>query len=318
MNEPHEVATDLYRLDTTVTGTEMPLAIYLFGGQEWLVTDTGCVGMMRELAIPAARSLRPDTSIERAVVTHAHADHFGGNAELLDANPGCQILVHRSDAAWAREPAWHVRDAYDALGADFPCPEDVKAWVAALLGDPAPVSTLDAGDTLRLHDGRNLHVMYLPGHSPGHIGLWEPEERVLLMSDAILGSGQVINGKVVAIPAYLDVDEYLASIRTIRALEPEIACPSHYPVMDSEATQQFCDESEAFVLHLDEAIRDVLGSERPHTLRGITASVVPKVAPDADVSMVAGLSVQAHLNALRRHGVVSCAMEGNVRIWMTP
>lgn len=317
MNEPTKIATDLYRVDTKVTGTDMPLAIYLLEGPGWLVTDTGCVGMMRELAIPAARSLRPDATIDRAVVTHAHADHFGGNAELLGANPGCEIFVHRLDAAWAREPAWHVRDAYDALGADYPCPEDVKAWVAGLLGDPTPISRLDAGDTVHLHDGRDLHVIHLPGHSPGHVGLWEPEEALLLMSDAILANGQAIDGTVVAIPAYLSVDDYLASIRVIRALDPAIACPSHYPVMDREATRRFCDESEAFVHRLDEAVRDALGSDRPHTLREITARVVPVLAPEADATMTAGLSVQAHLDALHRHGMASFEMDGNVRTWRT-
>lgn len=315
MTPPQQVASGVYRLETRVTGTDMPLAIHLVEGERWLVTDTGCVGMMRTLALPAVRSLRAGSRIGRAVVSHAHADHFGGNAELLAEEPGCRVYAHRDDVAWAREPAWHVRDAYGALGADYPCPADVSAWVAGLLGAPAPVAPLSAGDRLELDDGRAFRVIHLPGHSRGHIGLWEPEERLLLMSDALLSDGQRVEGRVVAIPSYLDVDAYLRSVRTVRALAPTVTCPAHFGVLDGEGTQAFCDASEAFVHRLDDAVRSTLNDGRPRTLREITATVVPAVAPTAEATMVAGLSVQAHLDALERSGMAAWRMSGSERAW---
>jgi len=234
---------------------------------------------------------------------------------LLADEPACVVYAHRDDLAWAREPGWHVLDAYGALGADYPCPPDVAAWVAGLLGAPTPVSPLDAGDRLELDDGRAFRVIHLPGHSPGHIGLWEPEERLLLMSDALLSDGQRVADRVVAIPSYLDVDAYLGSIRTVRALAPDVACPAHFGVLDGEATHAFCDDSEAFVHRLDAAVRSTLSDDRPRTLREITATVVPEVAPTADVTMVAALSVQAHLDALERHGMATWRMDGPERAW---
>jgi glyoxylase-like metal-dependent hydrolase (beta-lactamase superfamily II) len=316
MTVARRVADGVHRIETTVTGTDMPLALHLIEGDAWLVTDTGCVGMMRDLALPAAHDLRPGSRIDRAVVSHAHADHFGGNAELLEAHPGCRIYAHRDDLAWARQPAWHVRDAYGALGADYPCPPEIAAWVAGLLGPPAPVAPLDAGERLELDDGRALRVIHLPGHSPGHVGLWEPETRLLILSDALLADGQRVHGRVVAIPAYLDVDAYLGSIRTVRALAPDTSLPAHFPAMDGDATQTFCDDSEAFVRRLDEAIRSHLdAAERPTTLRETTAAVVPAVAPTADVTMVAAMSVQAHLDALARRGLARWSMAGDERAW---
>ena len=316
MTAPRKIATGLHRIETKVSGTDMPLAIHLIEGDRWLVTDTGCVGMMQDLAIPAVDRLRPGGRIGRAVVSHAHADHFGGNAELLAAEPECRIFVHEDDAGWAREPAWHVRRAYDeALGADYPCPTDVQDWVAGLLGRPAPVTPLRAGEAVPLDDGRALRVVHLPGHSPGHIGLWEPEERLLLLSDAVLGDGQKVDGRVVGIPAYLDVDAYLGSIRTVRSLAPATCCPAHFAVMDAEATQTFCDAAEAFVLRLDAAIRTRLDEADGTTLRSLTAVVVRAVAPGVEPSMVAALSVQAHLDALADRGLARWDMHDDVRIW---
>ncbi len=319
MSAPRRVAPGTYRVETTVTGTRMPLAFHLFEGADgWLVTDTGCVGMMRDLALPSVAAIRPGLPIRYAVVSHAHADHFGGNAELLAADPACRILVHRDDAAWAADPAWHVRDAYDALTPEYPCPDEVKAWVAALLGPPAPVQRVEAGDRIELGPGRTLRVLHLPGHSPGHLGLWDADRGLLVLNDAILGDGQREGGRVVGIPAYLDVDAYLASIRTVRALQPALTLPAHFPTMNHAQLAAFCDLSEAFVRRLDEAVGALLADGRPRGLREITERVVPTVAPGVEGSMVAGLSVHAHLVALRRHGVVDWHVDGTQRVWWRP
>jgi glyoxylase-like metal-dependent hydrolase (beta-lactamase superfamily II) len=316
--QPREVAPGTFRLETTVTGTSMPLALHLFEGDGWLVTDTGCVGMMRDLALPAVAALRPGSGIRHAVVSHAHADHFGGNAELLAADPDCRILVHRDDAAWAADPAWHVRDAYDALGSDYPCPVEVKAWVAALLGPPTPVQRVEAGDRIELGAGRVLQVVHLPGHAPGHLGLWEADRGLLVLHDAILGDGQREGGRVVAIPSYLDVDAYLATIRTVRTLDPALALPAHFPPLGRDALRTFCDLSEDFVRRLDEALWALLADGRPRGLPEITEHVVPEVAPGVAASMVAGLSVRAHLDAFVRHGLIAWHVEGDRRVWHRP
>lgn len=310
-----EVAPGFHRIETVVTGTRMPLAIYLVDGDTWTVTDTGCVGMMRELAVPAAEALRSGSRIGRAVVCHAHADHFGGNAELLELVPSCTIFAHEADAAWAREPAFHLRDSYGALGADYPCPPEATEWVGGLLGLPAPVESVVAGHAFPLADGRSLTVIHLPGHSSGQIGLWEASQRVLLLSDALLGSGQRIDDVVVGIPSYLNVADYLASIAAVRALAPAVCCPAHFSVMDEEQTQAFCDLSEAFVKELEAAAWSELGGGQPRTLREITAAVVPRLAPHADVGVTAAFSVQAHLDEFEARGMAAWRMRGEERAW---
>lgn len=310
------VAPGVLRLEGTVSGTRMPLALHLVacGGDDWLLLDTGCVGMIERWVLPALRSHAPNARIRTAVISHAHADHFGGNAELVRAQPGCRLLVHRDDAAWASDPAWHVHDAYGALADDHPCPDEVKAWVAGLLGEPAPVERLEAGDVVALAE-RDLRVLHLPGHSPGHLGLWDAEHGTLWLGDALLGDGQRIDGEVVGIPSYLSVDAYLGSLRAVRALDPECALPAHFPVMDRPALRDFCDRSEAFVARLEEAIVGLLADRRPRALRTITERVVPALAPRADVGMVASLSVMAHLEALERHGVVARRFSDGHRHW---
>ena len=294
----------------------MPLAFYLLqDGDDWLVTDTGCVGMMRDLALPMSKQLALGSRVTRAVICHAHADHFGGNAELKDANPNCRIFVHEDDAAWAANPAFHIDDAYDYLGADFPCPTEVKNWLADILGAATPVETLNANDQLELANGTTLKVIHLPGHSPGHIGLWHAESGLLLASDAILGNGQLVDGQIDAIPSYLNVEAYLNTIETLRKLEPKVMATAHYPIFYGEEVMAFCDLSERFVKQLAEVLWELL-TKQAWNLQDLTTAALAKLTPSATPSIAAAFSIQAHLDQFEADGTATFHLDEGVRWWV--
>lgn len=102
------------------------------------------------------------------VNTHYHADHVGGNHDF-QAGHGVPVAAHARDAALlnARHP-----EACAARWLDQPVrPYEVDR--ALVDGD-----LLDAG-------GPELLVLHTPGHTLGHIALFEPEERVLLVGDLV-------------------------------------------------------------------------------------------------------------------------------------
>lgn len=315
MTTVRHVAPGIVRIETRVTGTDMPLAMHAVEGDlGWTLIDTGCVGMIDAVVAPVLASLR-DLPIERALVTHAHADHFGGNHELLARYPGCVIYAHEADVAWASDPERHIREAYGKLAREVPCPEAVRTWVAGLLGPAAPVRPMRGGDRFEVGAGRTLEIIDLPGHSPGHIGVWDARERVLVLSDALLADGQRVGETVVGIPSYLDVHAYVNSIARVRALRPSICLPAHFPVLDEHETQAFCDASDRFVTDLDLALLDALDRIGPATLHTLTSEVVPTLAPAADGGMVAALSLEANLARLVEWEHCRVEVHGGVRTW---
>ncbi len=75
-------------------------------------------------------------------------------------------------------------------------------------------------------------VLHVPGHTPGHLMLWNAARRITLIGDALNGATQIDrHGRWTAPPSYTDRDLYLMSIQTIEALEPKIVLTGHYPVM---------------------------------------------------------------------------------------
>lgn len=306
-----EVVPGVHRLDTAVTGTNMPLALYLVGGgsDEWLLTDTGCRDQVSSLVLPALAGLAPAARVGTGVICHAHADHFGGNAELLAANPGCRLLAHEADAAWARDPDWHIADAYGALAPDFVTSEADRAWLRGLLGPPTPVGAVRDGDVVAV-GSRRLEVVHLPGHSPGHIGLWDEGEGLLLASDAVLGDGQYAGGELAGVPSYLDVGWYLGSIERIRRLAPRVLATAHFPVMRGAEVAAFLDLSERFVAGLAAGVEAALGGGEPRSLASVTAGAMRAVAPTLAPSYTAALSVRAHLEEMRGRRAAVEGMNG--------
>jgi len=156
---------------------------------ETLLIDTGCVW-----ARPALRKtlleLGADKTIREVVNTHDHDGAIGNNALLLElARP--KVFAHYLAIPEIRFP--------DEDG-------------AARLGN-APVEAEPLPE--KLHTAHcELEVLPLPGHSPGHIGLFEPGQRWLFCADLnAVGAGEL---------ELLDADgpRWLASLDKAIALRP--------------------------------------------------------------------------------------------------
>jgi glyoxylase-like metal-dependent hydrolase (beta-lactamase superfamily II) len=63
---------------------------------------------------------------------------------------------------------------------------------------------LIGGEMIQLGN-RLVTVVASPGHSPGHLSLWDEQTRSLLVGDAVLGSGRPAGGRQPGVPAYLSI-----------------------------------------------------------------------------------------------------------------
>jgi glyoxylase-like metal-dependent hydrolase (beta-lactamase superfamily II) len=152
------------------------------------------------------------------------------------------------------------------------------------------------GETLRLGPDWRVEVLSLPGHTPGHLGLWDARSGAAIIIDAALADG-VRNraGDRLIPPRYYSAAAYEATLRSLRARDPALLLTAHYPVMEREASRAFLDASLAFV----HAVRDaVAAGVRSGTtdLRALTAAVDAAVGPFPAFSHELAASVRAHLD----------------------
>jgi hydroxyacylglutathione hydrolase len=116
--------------------------------------------------------------IERVFVTHHHADHAGLAGEI-QAESGCEVLVHEADAPLLEQDPEAMQAGDDRLRRvidEWGMPDDKQDELLEFLegsvginGDPAQVTTFTGGETFDLGSA-TLEAVHMPGHAAGLTG----------------------------------------------------------------------------------------------------------------------------------------------------
>ena len=83
------------------------------------------------------------------------------------------------------------------------------------------------GDVELRVGGHHFQLLHTPGHTPGQVAVYVPEEKVVFTGDTIFSECQT----------WLmtsDVDGWLAALERIRTLDIDYICPGHGPVTDKK------------------------------------------------------------------------------------
>jgi glyoxylase-like metal-dependent hydrolase (beta-lactamase superfamily II) len=243
-----EVAPGIFRIES-ILGPR-PFSQYLVRGERTLLVDTGTKETPGGVILPwlSEHGIEPG-QIDLIVNSHADVDHFGGNEAMRAAAPRALICAHEADAAWIESSELIMRERYgwyETYG--IPYPDDVFAWLRNAMGADVPVDLrLRGGERFRLGPGLTVEVLHLPGHSPGHIGLWDPASRTAIVLDAVLAGGLLdTDGSVIHPPPLPDVAGYERSVRLLQGLEPELLLTSHYDLIEGLDVTSFLEESLEF------------------------------------------------------------------------
>ncbi|MBW1680110.1 MAG: MBL fold metallo-hydrolase [Deltaproteobacteria bacterium] len=172
---------------------------YFIDGEKRILIDPGHHHLFEHVREGLARlSLRPE-DMDLVIVTHAHPDHLEGIRRFAQSDT--LVALSQVEMDLVNKVASHYGEALGLSGF-------------------GPHLLLREGE-LHVGDVR-LEVLLTPGHSPGSICLYWPQERVLFTGDVVflrgVGRTDLPGG---------DGAQLKESIKRIAALDVEILLPGH-------------------------------------------------------------------------------------------
>jgi glyoxylase-like metal-dependent hydrolase (beta-lactamase superfamily II) len=193
-----EIASGIHRIKVPIPDNPLEnLNCYLVEGWDgWVMIDAGwhtpetldsLKSGLKGLGIGL-------TDIASIVITHIHPDHFGLAGKIKELSPGTKLIMHRLEADLIESRYIKFPDLQDEMEhfllrhgvsrlnissldrSSLPALEFVKVTY--------PEYTFYGGEIIRT--GKyDLEVIWTPGHSIGHICLYEPQNQLLFAGDHI-------------------------------------------------------------------------------------------------------------------------------------
>jgi len=243
-----EIIPGIYQLKIPIPFNPLEYTnIYLIKG------DDGCLLVDAGVNTPEAlQSVRRQlaeirvnlTDISHIIVTHVHGDHYGLAGKLKELSRA-KLALHQLEKnmiypAYANAidffrqgDEWLRSNGVPAN--ELPLPQPTPSGMQRFSPPALPDITFQGGETLSA-SGFNLQVVWTPGHSPGHICLYDPQRKVFFSGDHIL---PVITPNIsLRLPsAGNPLGDFINSLNKVKTLDVRLVLPAHEQIFTNLRTR---------------------------------------------------------------------------------
>jgi glyoxylase-like metal-dependent hydrolase (beta-lactamase superfamily II) len=230
-----EILSGIYQMTLTLKGFGSgSVNTYLIrDNDKYLIIDTGwdAPESMRSMDAQLADASISFSKIKRVLLTHCHIDHLGMISRFKQLN-NANIYIHQDELDLIRiryneeNIYWIETDNFlrrHGMPESELDPIDPQFSVQGPL--IAPDILLQGGEVISAGE-YSLRVIPTPGHTPGHISLYEPRKKLLFSGDVLLPTILTnAAGHIQHMPNPLQ--QYLNSLNVLRGLEIDLVLPGH-------------------------------------------------------------------------------------------
>jgi glyoxylase-like metal-dependent hydrolase (beta-lactamase superfamily II) len=230
-----EVAAGVFELRLPIPFEDGLVNVFLFtDGKEADLLDCGMNAEESLDAIHAALDHLGARRLRRLLITHIHPDHYGAAGVL--AGPGlADLYLHRLEVPLVHPRYVELEQLVEEVRTyllvnGVPADEaevlsNSQRALSQVVKTAEPSVQLDGAEVVEMGRHR-LRVEWTPGHSPGHVCLFEPAEGFLFAGDHILPD---LSPNIGLHPQSTPdpLHDYLSGLRRMAALEPKRVLPAH-------------------------------------------------------------------------------------------
>lgn len=275
----------------------MPYALLGPDGVSLVDAGFGTPAATEAMTEQLARLGREPKDIKRLFITHAHPDHIGMAGWIKEQSPDVQIIMLEREWQWIQDrwidgeawtrlsDGWLVKhgvpqeeiDAAHEAGALSPTSPAVKAGEKAAAPSSNGASAngsrpgggngkmFDFGTPVLLQDGDivefdgwRLQAVWTPGHTPGHMCVYETNHRLMFTGDHVLPYISPNVSLHADQEGSSPLSEFRDSLRKVASFDVDRALPAHeFTLADLKGR---CD---VLLHHHDERldeVRDAIGA----------------------------------------------------------
>ncbi|MBY9010345.1 MAG: MBL fold metallo-hydrolase [Candidatus Lokiarchaeota archaeon] len=190
--------------------------------------------------------------IDVCIITHNHLDHIGLIQEFKQKNPNLKIIMHNITnqiLEWETDKSKKEDIEKEAIRIsiemkNYGLSEEERLRIVQFFTYWPKLRKYQAPDKI-VHDGdkilNDLEIIWTPGHSFGHINVFDAKRKYLFSGDHILSRITPHIGNFI-IPDFLAneyvdynfknvLDQYLQSLDRIDKLNPKIIFPGHQEII---------------------------------------------------------------------------------------
>jgi glyoxylase-like metal-dependent hydrolase (beta-lactamase superfamily II) len=184
------------------------------------------------------------------------------------------------------------------------------SWMRRESGGPVRIDVgWSGGELLELGPDWRVRILHVPGHSIGHLAVYDERSGALFSGDCLQGSVYLgLDGTPKLCPTYTHVDDYLATASLIESLAPRELHGCHWPAAHGPEVAAFIAETRDYVEQVDGLVRACLAEAL--TLNELIACVNRRLdAPwPEEIAPELVYSLHGHVERLVARGAASSTL----------
>ncbi len=173
--------------------------------------------------------------IRKLIISHYHLDHCG-LALRLQKKFSIPVYLHEADKKilqFFKKHVEHYPEKIWEFYSSYGVPKDTMDFITkelyvykALILGPTDTLPIEDEDIFDIENGY-IQAIFTPGHTPGHMSFFLPEEGIFFGADFLLKNEWPHGGIYPHTIGYNPIKDYLSSLKKVKELNPKIIVPSH-------------------------------------------------------------------------------------------